>query len=91
MRFVLYVSRLPRNLLLLIVERVFVSANGLVCDAPEVRIAYKTRFAGFMRLSGKQNEPTALEPDQTVNPRQTELAKRRHEAIRAQMLHGGMR
>ncbi len=91
MRFVLYVSRLPRNLLLLFVERVFVSANGLVCDAPVWRIAYKTRFAGFMRLSRKQNKPTTLEPEQTVNPHQAEFAKRRHEAIKAQMLHGGMR
>lgn len=91
MRFVLYVSRLPRNLLLLFVERVFVSANGLACDAPEWRIAYKTRFAGFMRLSRKQNKPTTLEHNQTATPQLTEFAKRRHEAVKAQMLHGGMR
>ncbi len=89
MRFVLYASRLPRNLLLLFVERVFVSANGLVCDAPEGRIAYRTRFAGFMRWSRKQDKP--LEPKQTVNPHQSEFAKRRHEAVKAQMIHGGMR
>jgi hypothetical protein len=91
MRFVLYVSRLPRNLLLVFVERVFVNANGLVCDAAEGRIAYKTRFAGFMRLSRNQKKPAILEPVQPVNPHQSEFAKRRHEAVKAQMLHGGMR
>lgn len=89
MRFVLYVSRVPRNLLLLFVERVFVSANGLVCDAPEVAIAYRTRFAGFMRWS--RNQPKPLEREGMVNPHNSEFAKRRHEAVKAQMLHGGMR
>ncbi len=95
MRFVLYVTRLPRNLLLVFVERVFVSANGLVCDTPE-RIAYKTRFAGFMRLSRwiKQNKPkTSQEPTNVSDTDSTasEFAKRRHEAIRSQMIHGGLR
>lgn len=39
MRFVLYVVRLPKNLMLLFVERVFVSANGLVCDVLAIRFA----------------------------------------------------
>lgn len=89
MRFVLYVSRVPRNLLLLFVERVFVSANGLVCDAPEGRIAYRTRFAGFMQWSRRQDKPREL--TLPVHPLQPEFAKRRHEAVKAQMLHGGMR
>jgi hypothetical protein len=99
MRFVLYVSRLPRNLMLLFVERVFVGANGLVSDAPEQCIAYKTRFAGFMRLSHwfKQNKnenklsTRNLENMPDANASQSEFAKRRHEAIRSQMLHGGLR
>lgn len=104
MRFVLYVSRLPRNLLQLFVERVFLSANGLVCDAPEGRIAYKTRFAGFMRLSRKVFEPKKqmwFERSATIEHFQTmpepaheavsEVARRRHEAVKSQMLYGGMR
>lgn len=104
MRFFLYVSRLPRNLLQLFVERVFLSANGLVCDAPEGRIAYKTRFAGFMRLSRKFSEPDNqmwFERRATVEHSQllpepahqavSEVARRRHEAVKSQMLYGGMR
>jgi hypothetical protein len=103
MRFVLYVSRLPRNLRLLFVERVFVGANGLVSDAPEQGIAYKTRFAGFMRLSHwfkpnknmnkNENKLTTqnLEKMPDANTSQSEFAKRRQEAIRSQMLHGGLR
>lgn len=108
MRFVLYVSRLPRNLLQLFVERVFLSANGLVCDAPEGRIAYKTRFAGFMRLSRKSFRPQGYkmplwraaiwetqerqeQANEAAAEPLTEFARRRHEAIKAQMLYGGMR
>jgi hypothetical protein len=97
MRFVLYVSRLPRNLRLLLVERVFVGAHGLVSDTPEQRIAYRTRFAGFMRLSHwfKQNKSKLttqnLDKMPDANAEQSEFAKRRHEAIRSQMLHGGLR
>lgn len=103
MRFVLYVSKAPRSLLQLFVERVFVNANGLVSDAPEGRIAYKTRFVGFMRWRCKHlalqitmrarraftTQPKRLLSETDIT--NAELAKRRHDAVRAQMLYGGMR
>ncbi|HEY9734435.1 MAG TPA: hypothetical protein V6C89_21170 [Drouetiella sp.] len=108
MRYVLYVSRLRRNLLQLFVEKVFLNAGRLVCETPEGRIAYKTRFDGFMQFSLKLlvpemkgwpkrgshgGLPVAIDQlhatlgDQTLS----EFARRRHEAVKAQMLYGGLR
>lgn len=110
MRYVLYVSRLRRNLLQLFVERVFLNANSLVCDTAEGRIAYKTRFDGFMQFSlkllvpemrgwpknGSTNRHTgpadqALLEQTLSNQDLSEFAKRRHEAMKSQMLYGGLR
>ncbi|HEY9677855.1 MAG TPA: hypothetical protein V6C76_07585 [Drouetiella sp.] len=88
MRFVLYAVKLQKNLALLFVERVFVNANGLACDTAE-RPAYKIRFKGFMRLSRKVKHFPRQQNEQETQI--ADFAKRRHDALRNQMLYGGLR